>query len=97
MEIYQDVALRMAPLTDHDATAMIEGLKAHRLLEGYRGAAPVDRGKLMETLLAFSSVVVELAERIESIDINHLLCSADRCVVADARIILKGNGGKVSG
>lgn len=97
VEIYQDVALRMAPLTDNDATAMIEGLKAHRLLEGYRGAPPVDRDKLMETLLAFSSVVVELEERIESIDINPLLCSADRCVVADARIILKGSGGQVSG
>ena len=46
VEIYQDVALRMAPLTEKDALAMIEGLKAHRLLEGYRGAAPVDRGKL---------------------------------------------------
>jgi acetate---CoA ligase (ADP-forming) subunit beta len=92
VEIYQDVALRMAPLAEKDALAMIEGLKAHRLLEGYRGAAPVDRGKLTETLRAFSALVMELEDRIESIDINPLLCSADRCVVADARIILRGYG-----
>ena len=92
VEIYQDVALRMAPLAEKDAPAMIEGLKAHRLLEGYRGAAPVDRGKLTETLRAFSALVMELEDRIESIDINPLLCSADRCVVADARIILRGYG-----
>jgi acyl-CoA synthetase (NDP forming) len=90
VEIYKDVALRMAPLTEKDALAMIEGLKAHRLLEGYRGAAPVDRGKLTETLRAFSSLVMGLEDRIESIDINPLLCSAGRCVVADARIILRG-------
>lgn len=88
VEIYQDVALRMAPLTEKDVLAMIEGLKARRLLEGYRGAKPVDKGKLTETILAFSALVMELEGRIESVDINPLLCSAGRCVVADARIIL---------
>ena len=88
VEIYQDVALRMAPLAGKDVLAMIGGLKARRLLEGYRGAETVDRGKLTETILAFSSLVMELEGRIESIDINPLLCSSGRCVVADARIIL---------
>ena len=88
VEIYQDVALRMAPLSGKDVHAMIAGLKARRLLEGYRGAEKVDREKLTETVLAFSAVVMELQGRIASIDINPLLCSSRRCVVADARIIL---------
>jgi acetate---CoA ligase (ADP-forming) subunit beta len=88
VEIYRDVALRMAPLLEKDALAMVGGLKARRLLEGYRGAEPVDRGKLTETLLTFSSLVMELEGRIDSIDINPLLCSAGGCVVTDARIIL---------
>jgi acyl-CoA synthetase (NDP forming) len=88
VEIYRDVALRMAPLLEKDGLAMIGGLKARRLLEGYRGAEPVDKGKLTETLLAFSSLVMELEDRIDSVDINPLLCSAHGCVVADARIIL---------
>jgi acyl-CoA synthetase (NDP forming) len=88
VEIYQDIALRMAPLSVKDVHAMIGGLKARRLLEGYRGAAKVDREKLTDTILAFSSLVMELAERFASIDINPLLCSSRRCVVADARIVL---------
>jgi succinyl-CoA synthetase beta subunit len=88
VEIYQDVVLRMAPLTEKDVHAMIAGLKARRLLDGYRGAEKADREKLTETILAFSSVVMELGERIASIDINPLICSSRRCVVADARIIL---------
>lgn len=88
VEIYKDVSLRMAPLTDKDASAMIGGLKAHRLLTGFRGGGSVDLKRLAETLMAFSSLVMELEEGIESIDINPLLCSSQRCVVADARIML---------
>lgn len=90
VEIYRDVALRMAPLLEKDALAMVGDLKAHRLLEGYRGAEPVNRERLIETLLAFSALVMELEGRIDSIDINPLLCSAAGCVVADARILLGG-------
>ncbi|MHB8910052.1 MAG: acetate--CoA ligase family protein [Syntrophales bacterium] len=89
VEIYRDVALRMAPLSSEDALAMIDGLKARRLLDGYRGAEKVDREKLTGTILSFSSLVMELEGRIESIDVNPLLCSSRRCVVADARIILR--------
>ena len=88
VEVYQDVALRMAPLSGKDVHAMIAGLKARRLLEGYRGAEKVDRDKLTETVLAFAAMVMELQERIASIDINPLLCSSRRCTVADARILL---------
>jgi acetate---CoA ligase (ADP-forming) subunit beta len=88
VEIYRDIVLRMAPLAGKDVHAMIDGLKARRLLDGYRGAEKVDRQGLAETILAFSAVVMELQERIASIDINPLLCSSRRCVVADARIVL---------
>lgn len=45
--------------------------------------------KLSSALMSFSSLVMEIKDWIESIDINPLLCSSSRCVVADARIILK--------
>jgi len=83
-----DVALRMAPLTEKDALAMIGDLKAHRLLEG-TGARRGGSRQADGNLLAFSSLAMELEGRIESIDINPLLCSAGRCMVADARIILR--------
>jgi acyl-CoA synthetase (NDP forming) len=96
VEIYKDVSLRMAPISEKDALAMIGGLKAQRLLTGFRGAERVDLKRLTGTLLSFSSVVMELGEWIESIDINPLLCSSRHCVVADARIILRKEDGPVS-
>lgn len=89
VEIYRDVILKMAPLSRRDGLTMIRSLKGYKLLDGYRGAEPVDTEKLADILVNFSSMVMTLKNEIESIDINPLLCSADRCVVADARIILK--------
>jgi hypothetical protein len=90
VEIYRDTSLRMAPLRPEDAQAMLKGLKAHQLLEGYRGSEPVSVDGLTRTLLLFSDLVMELAGTIESIDLNPVFCSSKRCAIADARIMLKG-------
>jgi acyl-CoA synthetase (NDP forming) len=90
VEIYRDTVLRMAPLRPEDAASMIKGLKAHQLLEGYRGADPIDLQRLSHLLITFSELVMQIEPYIESIDLNPAMCSADQCVVADARIILNG-------
>jgi acyl-CoA synthetase (NDP forming) len=89
VEVYRDVALRMAPLKEADVESMIQGLKGRPLLEGYRGKKPIDRQSLTGLLLKFSSLVMDLHPRIESIDLNPVLCSETRAIVADARIMLK--------
>jgi hypothetical protein len=88
VEIYQDVSLRMAPVGPDDVASMIKNLKAGRLLDGFRGGVVVNRDELVRTLLCFSDFVMAAAEMIESIDLNPVMCSAERCVVADARIML---------
>ena len=89
VEIYRDVALRMAPLKEEDVESMIQGLKGRPLLEGYRGRKPIDRFSLTGLVLKFSSLAMDLVARIESIDLNPVLCSETGAVVADARIMLK--------
>ena len=96
VEIYKDTTLRMAPLKEVDAESMLKGLKAHELLKGYRGSQPVNLKELTRTLMAFSSLVMDLEGTFESIDLNPLMCSSRRCVVADARIILEKAGNSVS-
>jgi len=89
VEIYKDTALRMAPLKEVDVESMLNGLQAHELLKGYRGSQPVNLKKLTQTLMAFSSLVMDLEGYFESIDLNPVMCSSERCVVADARIMLQ--------
>src|SRR5574341_21720 len=42
-EVFKDVAFRVLPITKEDALSMIEELKGKKILEGVRGAAPVDK------------------------------------------------------
>lgn len=88
VEIYDDTTLRMAPIFEKDARAMIDGLRGHKLLEGYRGAQAVDVQALMQLMVRFSQLVLELEPMFESVDLNPVKCTGDRCVVADARIML---------
>ena len=89
VEIYRDITMRMAPLKAEDVACMVRALKAHKLLEGYRGSEPINMSELTRTMVSFSDLVIDLEELIESIDLNPITCSSDRCVVADARIMLK--------
>jgi len=90
VEIYKDGVLRMAPLQEQDVSSMVKNLKARPLLEGYRGSEPVDMGELTRMMLAFSELVMELEEAVESIDLNPVMCSSKSCTIADARIMLHG-------
>jgi succinyl-CoA synthetase beta subunit len=90
VEIYKDTSIRMAPLVPEDVAAMVHGLRAHQLLEGYRGTAPISRQALIALLMAFSGLVMASEALIESIDLNPVKCTAERCLVADARIMLAG-------
>ncbi len=88
VEIYKDVALRMAPIFERDIDSMLKSIKALPLLEGYRGSEPINIEALKKMLLAFSDMVMELGEEVDSIDLNPVICNASRCIVADARMML---------
>jgi hypothetical protein len=68
---------------------MIKSLKAHQLLEGYRGSKPVNLSALTGVITTFSDLIMQLEDDIESIDLNPVMCSQDNCVIADARIVLR--------
>jgi acetate---CoA ligase (ADP-forming) subunit beta len=88
VEIYKDITMRMAPLHEHDAESMMMCLTAKPILEGYRGAEGVNIYELKKMLMAFSSLAIEFEKKVESVDLNPVICNASRCVVADARIML---------
>jgi hypothetical protein len=67
---------------------MIERLKGNKLLKGYRGARPVDTEMLTGMMVRFSELAVALETQFESVDLNPVKCNGDRCLIADARIML---------
>jgi len=88
-EIYHDVGLAMAPLCESDVDKMIRSIKAVSLLEGFRGSERVNIDTLKKLVIRFSELVMDLGDNLESIDLNPVMCSSERCVIADARIMVK--------
>jgi len=84
VEVFSDVAFRVAPLSHVDAEEMIEEVHGKRLLEGVRGKSPVDREALIKAILSLSRMLVE-NPRITELDINPLLVLEHGAAAVDAR------------
>ncbi len=88
VEIFQDVSLRLLPLTKEDAVSMIREIKGYGLIAGYRGRPPVDEQALADCLLAVARIA-EGSEDVIEIDLNPVFAYPDGVLVADSRIIVK--------
>ena len=85
VELLRDVAVRITPLTDRDASEMIRSLATFPLLDGYRSAPRADVGALEETLLRVSAMVEAHPEVVE-MDCSPLMVLEQGAVVIDAKI-----------
>jgi acetate---CoA ligase (ADP-forming) len=83
-ELTQDVAVRLTPLTDRDASETVRSLRSFPLLEGYRGAPPADVAALEQVLLRVSALV-EAHPQIAEFELNPVVVSQHGAVAVDAR------------
>ena len=86
-ELLGDVAVRITPLTDVDASEMLRSLRTFPLLDGYRGAERCDVGAVEDALLRLSALVEDHPE-VAELDANPLLAGPDGALIVDARIRL---------
>ncbi|MEU8977943.1 GNAT family N-acetyltransferase [Streptomyces sp. NPDC048309] len=56
-ELLGDMAHRLIPVTDRDATSLVRSIRTAPLLFGWRGSAPVDTAALEELMLRVSRLV----------------------------------------
>jgi acyl-CoA synthetase (NDP forming) len=87
VEVLEDVSFRIAPLSPEDARAAIGEIRAARLLEGFRGSAPVDKAALEDILLRVSAFVAATPD-VREMDLNPIFAYADGAIAVDARVIL---------
>ncbi|MDT8437053.1 MAG: acetate--CoA ligase family protein [Gemmatimonadota bacterium] len=89
VEVLQDVAFRVQPVSTQDAHEMIRSLRGYRILEGVRGEPGIDLDLLAEVVERVSQLVGRHPE-IREMDINPFLAfpEADRCAAVDARFAI---------
>lgn len=92
VELLQDAALRLAPITRTEATEMLAETRAGRLLEGWRGGSAGDANAVIDALQRLSIVMAEFPV-IGEIDVNPLMVlpAGQGVCAVDARVFLEAN------
>jgi acetyltransferase len=72
VEIMDDVSFRVLPIAREEAEGMIEDLKGHAALKGFRGGKPADLEALREAILRLAQLLEDFPG-IQEIDINPII------------------------
>ncbi|MCI0486149.1 MAG: GNAT family N-acetyltransferase [Blastocatellia bacterium] len=85
VEMLNDVAFRIHPLTDIDVQDMMDEVKGTALLRGYRGAQRADEAALHDIILRVSCLL-EVCPQIQEMDANPVKVLEEGAIVVDARV-----------
>ncbi|MFF7969318.1 GNAT family N-acetyltransferase [Streptomyces sp. NPDC007903] len=86
-QLLDDMAHRLVPVTDRDATSLIRSIRTAPLLFGWRGSTPVDTPALEELLLRVSRLVDDHPE-VVAITLEPVVVAQHGITVLDATIRL---------
>jgi succinyl-CoA synthetase beta subunit len=89
VELLHDRRLGLPPLDRARATRLIDRLRARPLLDGLRGQPSVDVGSLANAVVGVSWLAHDLAEHLEALDVNPVICTPTGCVAVDALVIAR--------
>lgn len=91
VEVLKDVSFRALPMSRADAHEMVQEIQSSKILEGVRGALPVDKTALEDLMMKVSQLALAHPE-IREIDLNPVILRSDGYDVVDARMILNAKG-----
>jgi hypothetical protein len=86
-EAISDVVFCPAPILPVDAEEMLEGLGLQAVLGPFRGEPAVDRGELVQVLLALSALAGDRPD-VRSVDVNPLIVVDAHPIAVDALVEL---------
>ena len=85
-ELMNDSISLLLPVEGPEIEMALDQLGCAALLKGYRGARPVDLQAVVKAVLAVQDYVMTRGARVEEIEINPLICTADAAIAVDALI-----------
>ncbi len=88
VELFKDVAFRIAPISEEEALSMMKETKSYSLLTGFRGSKPLDIRAAAKTIMAVGELMIDQPE-VDSVDINPLFIYPKGAMAVDVRVILK--------
>jgi acetyltransferase len=91
VEVLKDVAIRLLPVDEREARAMLAELRGYKILQGVRGQPPRDIDALVKAMLGLSDIFAAHRNHISDFEINPLMVRAQGGGVAavDVRLVRK--------
>lgn len=93
VEVFKDAVLYPCPVNRVEARAMLEKLKAFKLLDGYRGKPPADVDALIDVMVKVSTYAVENKNTLKELDLNPVFVygKGEGVKVVDALAVKSGS------
>ena len=85
VEVLKDITFRLAPAKKEQALSMLESIEAAEVLNGVRGAEPVDKVAIADIIVSVSNLISEFPE-IREMDLNPVFATKDGATAVDALI-----------
>jgi acetyl coenzyme A synthetase (ADP forming)-like protein len=85
VELLQDVAVRVTPISDLDAREMVRSLKTYALLDGFRGAPKADVAALEDIILRVG-LLADRHPAVAEMDCNPVKVLPTGALIVDARV-----------
>ena len=98
VELYNDVAVRIAPISEAEALEALAATRISRVLDGWRGAPRADTKAAAKGIAAVSRFIADFADEILEVEINPFAVFADGegCLALDAVIVAREESDKDS-
>ena len=87
IEVLKDRRFILPPIDEAAAARALKALKSTSLLDGVRGADPVDKTSLYRAIAALGVLATELGEHLGEVDVNPLIATPTGCTAVDALVI----------
>jgi acyl-CoA synthetase (NDP forming) len=87
VELLADRAVGLPPLDHPSAHRLLDRLAVRPVLDGVRGAPAADVGAVASAVVALSTLVAELGDVVEALDVNPLSCGPTGALALDALVV----------
>ncbi len=87
VEVLRDVSFRSLPISLHDATEMLNEIQCHKLLDGVRGAAAIDRDALVKLMMQLSELFLTQPQ-LSELELNPVILYEEGLEIVDVRALL---------
>lgn len=91
VEALKDTSLRLLPIRESDALEMLAELRGSILLDGFRGATPVDREALARMIVAIGQAALALGPDLVALEVNPLLAVGNTIEALDGLTVWQTN------